>query len=124
MKGQQSKINKELHEVPPERNDKQVGKVDMQTMTDLEQPKSEEEEGNDVVRKMDQQTMTDLPTCEYGGNKVDEVRKIDQQTMTDQPTNQEQGNDDADLTEVKFMNQFYSQYNVPCGTKQVACLVV
>jgi len=123
MSGQQSKSNERLHEIAQERNDKQVGKVDKQTMTDLEPPTSEEEEGNNVVRKMDQQTMTDLPKCEYGGNEVDKVRKNDQQTMTDQPTNQER-NDKADLTEVKFIYQFYSQDNAPCGTKQIACLAV
>ena len=111
MKGQQNKSNENLHEVAQERNDKQVGKVDKQTMTDLELPRSEE--GNDVdnkndskkVRKMDQETMTDLPTCEYGRNKVDEVRKVDQQTMTDLPTSEEQGNDEDVHNEVKIIYQ-------------------
>jgi len=109
MSGQQSKSNGELHEVAQERNDKQLGKVDKQTMTDLKLPMKDNDLDNqndsEKVRKMDQLTMTDSPTCEYGGNEVDEqneVRKVDQQTMTDLPTSEEQRNDKDAHDKVKI----------------------
>jgi len=93
MKGQHTKSNERLHKVAQEGSDKQVRKVDKQIMTDLKLPMSEEEEGNDVDEG--------------------KVKKINQQTMTDPPANEEQGNDEADQNEVKFLYQFYSQYNAP-----------
>ena len=110
MKEPHSKSNEDLHEVAQERNDKQVGKVDKETMTDLEQPTSEE--GSDVDNE-NEETMTDLPTCEYGRNERNEVRKVDQQTMTDLPTSEEQRNDKDVHNEVKIIYQSQILQSIP-----------